>query len=167
MYTFVGWATTGWIFLQGSESFILDTNYTSYVSGLEDDEQIRAVETAAMAAKRISQFLTSDTKRDTLSLKPDTNEDRPQSQVNETSRGRAKLRRMYVGNLESENNLKEISDLMGTSFINIIGHLYYDLNKIRKLTSEQISILMFMDMVMCTFWIHFKNYIPVEESFEA
>ena len=89
MYIFVGWATTGWIFLQGSESFIFDTNYTSHVSGLGDDEQIRAVETAAMAAKRISQFLTSDTRRDTLSLKPDTNEERPQSQVNKTSRGRA------------------------------------------------------------------------------
>ena len=73
----------------------------------------------------------------------------------------------HVGNLESENNLKGISDVMGTSFINITGNLYYDLNKIRKLTSEQISILMSMDMVMYTFWIHFKNYIVVEESFEA
>ena len=51
------------------------------LSGLEDDEQVRAVETAAMAAKRISQFLTRDTERDTLTLKPDTNDERPQSQV--------------------------------------------------------------------------------------
>ena len=58
----------------------------------------------------------------------------------------------HVGNLESGNNLKGISDVMDTSFINITGNLYYDLNKIRKLTSEQISILMFMDMVMCTFF---------------
>ena len=73
----------------------------------------------------------------------------------------------HVGNVESGNNLKGISDVMGTSFINITGNLYYDLNKIRKLTSEQVSILMLMDVVMCTFWIHFKNYILVEESFEA
>ena len=73
----------------------------------------------------------------------------------------------HVGNLESGNSLEGISDVMGTSFINITVNLYYDLNKFRKLTSEQISILMFMHMVMCTFWIHLKNYIVVEESFEA
>ena len=58
------------------------------LSGLEDDEQVRAVETAAMAAKRISQFLTKNTERDTLTLKPDTDDDGHQSQVieNLTSR---------------------------------------------------------------------------------
>ena len=50
-----------------------------FLSGLKDDEQVRAVETAATAAKRISQFLTRDTERDTLTLKPD--DDRHQSQV--------------------------------------------------------------------------------------